>query len=163
MAFELDAERQVEIKELISELHFTQYSLFGDIGSSDNRLRVINYDGRFGLIRCKNGYVEQTRIVLATIYTIGESRAAFRVLGVSGTIKGATEKYIPQLRTVAVEEKRKRVELEEISGSIVRIRGREIDIFPEDLIEGSDTRYVGLTSFDLDGGHDDADGTSNGL
>ena len=165
LAFEVDSEDPVSEKDLASEIALAQVSLFGDLGPGRNRLRLISFDGRFGLLRCSHTHVEETRAVLATIYSIKGVRAAARVKGASGTIKAATEKYIPQLGYISAESEGKRIELREVSGRIVHIRGHEIDLCPEDrnMTKGSDARYLGLTSFDLCGGCDDADGTADGL
>lgn len=162
LAFEAETEGPVTSRDLISEFHSTYVSLFGDVGVSVNRVKLISFQGRFGILMCWDGHVEETRAALATIYAVSGIRVAIRVLGVSGTVKAATEKYIPKLSQVPAVEDR-RIELEEISGWIAHSRGNEIDVSQNDHINGSDTRYLGLTCFDLDGGCDDADGTSNGL
>lgn len=161
IAMEIEAEDAVSPRDLAAEIHSTYQSLYGDTGGA--RLKLVVFDGRFGLLRCRNCHITEARTALATVHSIGGTRAAIRVLGVSGTIKAATEKYIPQLGLIAPEEHRRRIELKEISGTIARSRGREIDLSPDNPGEGSDTKYVGLTSFDVNGGCDDADGTSDGL
>ncbi len=165
MAFEVDCEEPVFARDLIGEIHSAQVSLFGDMGAAQNRLKLITFDGRLGLLRCNHVHIQETRATLASIYSICGNRAACRVKGVSGTIKSATEKYIPKLRKISVESDGRRIELEEVSGCIIHIHGHEIDLCPDDRnwTKGSDTRYLGLTSFDLSGGHDDADGTADGL
>ncbi len=165
MAFEIDSEEVVPSRGLIAEIHSSQSSLFGDAGSSRNRLKLISFDGRFGLLRCNHNYISETRAILASIYAVSGIRAACHVKGVSGTIKSATEKYIPKLRKISVESDGRRIELEEVSGCIIHIHGCEIDLCPDDRnkTKGSDTQYMGLTTFDLIGGCDDADGTADGL
>lgn len=165
MAFELDSEGTIGQKELMAEIYSSQASLFGDSGSSQNRLRLISFSGKFGLLRCSHKHIMQTRVILAAIYSINGIRAALRVKGVSGTIKSATEKYLPQLSQISAGNDGRRIELDEVSGCIIHTHGREIDLYPDDrdMTKGSDTRYLGLTSFDLCGGHDDADGTPDGL
>lgn len=165
LAFELDSEEAVLHKELMVEIYSSQVSLFGDLGSAQNRLRLISFNGKFGLLRCSHKHITETRVVLATICSIGGIRAALRVKGVSGTIKSATEKYIPQLSQISAGQNGRRIELGEVSGCIIHTHGRGIDLYPDDrdTTKGSDTRYLGLTSFDLCGGHDDANGTPDGL
>ncbi len=165
MAFEIDSEEAIEQKALMAEIYSSQISLFGDLGSAQNRLRLISFNGKLGLLRCSHKHIMETRVILATIYSIGGIRAALRVKGVSGTIKSATEKYIPQLSQISAGQDGRRIELDEVSGCIIHTHGREIDLNPDDrdMTKGSDTRYLGLTSFDLCGGHDDADGTPDGL
>ncbi|HOT06762.1 MAG: Ribonuclease P protein component 2 [Methanosaeta sp. PtaB.Bin039] len=160
LAFELESEGQADSRGIMQEVHLAYSSLFGDTGGA--RPRLISFDGQFGIIRFQNGYLEELRAAMATITSVCNERAAVRVRGVSGTIKAATEKYIPQ-RALILAGDRRRVELEGISGSVVRIRGCEIDISPEDRADGLDTRYLGLTCFDIEGGCNGADGPSNGI
>ncbi len=165
LAFALEAEGEIQPKELIGEIYSSQFSLFGDAGAAKNRLRLISFDGRSGLLRCHHTHIQDTRAVLASIRSINGIRVALRTKGVAGTIKSATEKYIPQLGKISAENDGRRIELEEVSGWIIRTHGLEVDLCPDDRnkTKGSDTRYLGLTSFDLCGGHEDADGTPDGL
>jgi ribonuclease P/MRP protein subunit POP5 len=169
MAFEVRSEETVRTKELVNEINSSQVSLFGDKGASMNRLKLVYFDGHFGLLRCSYDRIEEGRAVLAAIYSINDYRAALHVRGVSGTIKAATEKYIPKLNlsiiVTSAENDGRRIELEGVSGWIIHSYGREIDLTPGEkkMNKGSDTHYLGLTSFDLCGGCDDADGTADGL
>jgi len=169
IAFQVDSEEIVPPRKLAAEIIYAQVSLLGDKGASVNRLKLISFDGRFGLLRCSHTRVDENRAVLATIYSVDGIRAALHVKGVSGTIKAATEKYIPKLSlTIAetsAENDERRIELEGVSGWIIHSYNREIDLSPDEIdrTKGSDTRYLGLTSFDLCGGCDDADGTADGL
>jgi ribonuclease P/MRP protein subunit POP5 len=165
IVFQVDCEDRIPPKELINEVRSSQVSLFGDVGAAQNRLKLISFNGHFGLLRCSHAHIQETRTILASIYSINGIRAALHVKGVSGTIKSATEKYLPKLCKISAENEGRRIELEEVSGCIIHIQGCEIDICPDDRnkTKGSDTRYLGLTSFDLCGGHDDADGTADGL
>ena len=51
MIFELEAEDEILAKDLMGEIHSKQLFLFGDIGTSENRLKLITFNGRYGLIR----------------------------------------------------------------------------------------------------------------
>ena len=165
MIFELEAEDEIQAKDLMPEIHSKQLSLFGDIGTSENRLKLIAFNGRYGLIRFHHTHSVETRATLASVYSIHGTRAVLHTKGVTGTIKSATEKYLPRLSKISAESDGRRIELEEVSGCIIRTHGLEVDLCPDDRnwTKGSDTRYLGLTSFDLSGGHDDADGTADGL
>ena len=165
MIFQLVAEGEIEGKELIREVLASQHSLFGDTGSAKNRLQLISFDGCQGILRFRHTHATQTRATLASIHSIQGTRAALQVKGVSGTIKSATEKYLPPLSKINRDCDRRRIELNEVSGCIIRTQGLEVDLCPDDSewTRGSDTRYLGLTSFDLCGGHEDADGTADGL
>lgn len=165
IVFEVISEKDVSKNDLLAAIRSAETTLFGDIGSSLSRLRLISFDGRFGLLRCAHTRIEESRAALATVYSINRTRAAIRVLGVSGTIKAATEKYIPLLPLRRAENVERKIELEQVSGWIVRIRGREVDLTPDDqeITKRSDTQFVGLTSFDLYGGMYNADDTSDGI
>ncbi len=165
LAFEVESEDELSGRDVMDEIHSAQASLFGDAGVAKNRLKLITFNGRLGLIRFDNDHIRDTRAILASIYSVNGIRAAFYTKGISGTIKSATEKYLPQLDKISPDSDGRRIELEEVSGCIVHIHGREIDLCPDDRnrTKGSDTRYLGLTSFDLSGGRDDADGTADGL
>lgn len=165
VVFRLDSEEEVGSSDLLKEIHSAHASLFGDLGLARNRLKLIYHEGSFGMLRCRHDHLQQTRAVLASVYVVSGVRAAVHIKGVAGTIKSAREKYIPKLSRFEAEDGGRRIELKEVSGCIVRIHGRKIDLCPDDpnKTRGSDTRYLGLTSFDLIGGHDDADGTSDGL
>ncbi|MDM7939240.1 MAG: Rpp14/Pop5 family protein [Methanothrix sp.] len=165
MAFSLEAEGEISTGELMKEIHSAQFSLFGDAGASKNRLKLISFDGQSGLLRCSHAHIQETRAILATIYSINGIRVSLHSKGISGTIKTATEKYLPQLGKICAESYRRRIELDDLTGCIIRTHGLKVDLCPDDRdkAERSDTRYLGLTSFDLSGGHEDADGTTDGL
>jgi len=165
MIFELDAEAEISPKDLVSEIISSQFSLFGDAGASRNRLKLIAFNGRYGLLRFGHMQNSETRASMAAIRSIHGVRVALRSKGVSGTIKSATEKYLPRLSKICAESDGRRIELKDVSGCIIRTHGVKVDLCPDDRNRtiGSDTQYLGLTSFDLSGGHEDADGTADGL
>ena len=165
MIFELDAEAEISPKDLVSEIISSQFSLFGDAGASRNRLKLIAFNGRYGLLRFGHMQNSETRASMAAIRSIHGVRVALRSKGVSGTIKSATEKYLPRLSKICAESDGRRIELKDVSGCIIRTHGVKVDLCPDDRNRtiGSDSQYLGLTSFDLSGGHEDADGTADGL
>jgi len=165
MAFEVEAEGEILPKDLMSEIHASQFSLFGDLGAGHNRLKLISFDGRRGLLRFGHCREMETRAALACIHSVRGVRAALHTKGISGTIKSAREKYLPRLSKICAESDGRRIELKDVSGCIIRTHGVKVDLCPDDrnVNMGSDTRFLGLTSFDLSGGHEDADGTADGL
>ena len=100
IVFRLDSEEEVGSKDLRREIHSAQFSLFGDIGAARNRLKLIYHEGRFGMLRCRHDRLRETRATLASVYAVGGMRAALHTKGVAGTIKSATEKYLPQLSKI---------------------------------------------------------------
>ena len=75
--------------DLTFELDRSSQSLLGDAGSSECDIRVLLFDGTEGIVSCVHTETARTRAVLATIHEIRDRRASVRVIGVSGTVKGA--------------------------------------------------------------------------
>ena len=168
MIFVLESEDTsglIQARDLMNEIASCQFSLFGDGGAGKNRLRLISFDGRAGLIRFSHLHPTETRATLAAVHSIRGITAAIRTKGVSGTIKSAREKYLPRLVKLSYESDGRRIERKDISGCIIRTHGVKVDLCPDDRYKsaGSDPQFLGLTSLDLCGGHEDADGTADGL
>ena len=96
IAFEINSEKLIFRQELVREISNSIISLFGDIGASQIRPALMSFEGRFGILRCAREKTIETRSGLACINNIRGIRVSIRVLGISGTIKGATEKFIQQ-------------------------------------------------------------------
>ena len=94
LAFEVTSGQKIKRRDMETEILDSVSSLFGDIGLSEINPRLISYDGKYGIIRCIRDRTEETRAALACITNIKDIRLSLRVLGISGTIKGATEKFI---------------------------------------------------------------------
>lgn len=94
IAFEVVSEQPLKRWELQVEILNSAGSLFGDAGCSEMHLTLISYGGQYGIIRCAAGKTEETRAALACITDAAGGRASVIVLGISGTIKRAMEKFI---------------------------------------------------------------------
>lgn len=94
LAFELISEHDVTREELLREMFSRVGSLIGDIGSSECGIRVLTFDDSKGIIRCSRTKTDQARAALATITHIGGKRVMLHIFGISGTVAGATEKYL---------------------------------------------------------------------
>lgn len=96
LAFELITEENTLVgrDELIRELFSVSGSLLGDLGSSECNIWLFAFDDNKGVISCNRDHVSQTRAVMATITTVKGKRVLVHVLGVSGTVLGATKKYL---------------------------------------------------------------------
>ena len=70
-AIEVEAEGRVKRTDLAAEIRAAQTSLFGDLGAARNRLRVISFDGRFGILRCSHYRTEECRALLSTVHSVG--------------------------------------------------------------------------------------------
>jgi ribonuclease P/MRP protein subunit POP5 len=96
LAFEVTSEKTINRQQLVNEILDSVASLFGDKGISEINPKLMSYDGRFGIIRCAREKTQETRAALACITNVRGIRVSILVLGISGTIKGATEKFIQQ-------------------------------------------------------------------
>ncbi len=96
LAFEVISVRTVTRGELSKEIFDSTCSLFGDKGCSEINPGLLYYEGKYGIIRCSRGKTEETRAALACITGIRGAKVSILVLGISGTIKGAMEKFIQQ-------------------------------------------------------------------
>jgi ribonuclease P/MRP protein subunit POP5 len=107
LAFEVASEQTINRQQLFNEILDSTVSLFGDKGISEINPKLMSYDGRFGIIRCAREKTQETRAALACINNIRRIRVSFLVLGISGTIKGATEKFIQQTLIKELEPEKK--------------------------------------------------------
>ncbi|MDK2892915.1 Rpp14/Pop5 family protein [Methanohalophilus sp.] len=94
IAFEVISENSVSREGLLREIFPAASSLLGDLVSSQCEIRLLDFNYPFGILRCLRGSEELTRAVLSIITSIDGNQAFIHVLGVSGTIRAATEKYI---------------------------------------------------------------------
>ncbi|WP_406671282.1 Rpp14/Pop5 family protein [Methanolobus sp. ZRKC4] len=104
LAFELIADGQVSRDELIREIFSASGSLLGDLGSSECNIWLFAFDDLKGVVSCEREHVWQTRAVLATITNVKGKRVSFHILGVSGTVLGATKKYLAGVDVFNPEE-----------------------------------------------------------
>ncbi len=152
LAFEVVCESEpVDRKALLDEIFFATQTLVGDTGSSAIGYRLIDFNGYRGIMRVHLNAVEDARAAMATVCTIKGSRACIRVLGVAGTIRAAIEKYIPLKNISATNILSKPISNEHMSGTVVRERGEEFEMVPDDkeVLKRANVHYVSLTSFDL--------------
>ena len=94
LAFELLSEEPVNRGELVREVISSASALLGDVLASDCDIRVLGFEAGKGIIQCSHTKVTETRAALAAITRVNGARATVHVLGISGTVKGATEKYL---------------------------------------------------------------------
>ncbi len=94
LAFELISEGPVSRSELVKEVMFSASSLLGDVTASECDIRVLGFEDSKGIIQCSHTKVKETRASLATLTRINGKRATLHILGTSGTVKRATEKFL---------------------------------------------------------------------
>jgi ribonuclease P/MRP protein subunit POP5 len=96
IAFELISKHKITRYELTGEIINSIVSLFGDTGASEINFGLLSYDGRYGILRCARERTTETRAAIACVNKVRRLRISVLVLGMSGTIKGAMEKFIQQ-------------------------------------------------------------------
>ncbi len=106
IAFEVASEQIINRQELIYEILNSTCSLFGDAGCSHINPMLVAFDGRYGIVRCSREKTPQVRAALACINNAKGIRVSILVLGISGTIKGAMEKFIQKTLIKELEPKK---------------------------------------------------------
>jgi ribonuclease P/MRP protein subunit POP5 len=164
IAFGITSETQIIRQELINEIHHSTTTLLGDVGSCELGLRLFSFKDHKGIIRCTADTTWKARAVLASVSSIKGTRIRLKVYGMSGTVRGATEKYLLTENINEAEPKRKGTQKSaecnivintiNIRGNIINYYSNKIDLLPNDrqymeIIDRSDTRYIGITVFDL--------------
>ena len=96
LAFKIISENMINRGELISEILDSIYLLFGDKGESEINPSLMSYDGRYGILRCQKDRTTDTRAALACINRVRGGRVSIMILGISGTVRGAMEKFIQE-------------------------------------------------------------------
>lgn len=96
VVFEIVSEKPVEYGDFVASFWSSLLNFLGEHGAANARIWIIRnlYDKQRGVIKCQHDYVEFTRAALTLVQIIGETKALVRVLGVTGTIKSAKNKYL---------------------------------------------------------------------
>ena len=153
IAFEVMSESSdpIDRKALLDEIFFATQTLIGDVGSSEIGYRLMDFDGNRGIIKVNLGAVETARATMSTVCSIRGNRAAIRVLGISGTIRSAIEKYIALKNIPSTNILSMQVSSEILSGIVVKERGEELELVPDnkEVLKRANARYVHVTSLDL--------------
>ncbi len=106
IAFEITSEQTITRQQLVNEILSSTRSLFGDVGRSEINPTLMSFDGRYGIIRCAREKTQEARAALACISNAQGIRVSILVLGISGTIKGAMEKFIQMTLIKELEPKK---------------------------------------------------------
>ncbi len=105
VAYQVISEKKLVFSDLNSALWNSILNFLGELESAKARVWIMKdtYDDekQTGTIKCAHDYVERVRSALILLQRIGDVRVAIKVLGVSGTMKGARTKFMPQERTIA--------------------------------------------------------------
>jgi len=96
IAFKYYSEENITKEEILNKIWESIYSMFGCIGAAETGLWMIDLDEKNnrGIIRCDLPSLNKVRVAMVLITRIKENKPfMFKILGVSGTIKKAKEKY----------------------------------------------------------------------
>ncbi|ADE36315.1 Rpp14/Pop5 family protein [Methanohalophilus mahii] len=102
LALELICEVRVSRDDFLNEVFSNSAALIGDFGSSQVGIRLLDFNDNMGILRCKRGSEDLTRAILATITRVGGYPIIVNVLGIAGTVRSATEKYIEKRDSYSV-------------------------------------------------------------
>lgn len=98
IVFEIISEKPVDFDGFAASFWNSCLSFMGEEGMSKSRPWIIMnlYDAKrqTGVVRCDNIMTERVRTSLALINIVAETKSVIRVLGITGTIRSATEKYL---------------------------------------------------------------------
>lgn len=97
LAFELISEVPVSRSDLVKEIMSSVSSLLGDVTASECDVKVLGFEGSKGIIQCTHTKVKETRASLTTLTRVNGKRVTVHILGTSGTIKRATEKFLQNM------------------------------------------------------------------
>jgi ribonuclease P/MRP protein subunit POP5 len=153
IAFEVTSEaiETIDRKALLDEVFFATQTLVGDLGSSEIGYRLMDFNGTHGIMKVNLGAVELARAAMATVCSIKGNRSTIKILGTAGTIRAAIEKYIPAENISSTNILSKPIRSELVSGTVVRERGDELEVVPDnkEVLKRANVHYIGLTSLDL--------------
>jgi len=103
------------------------------------------FDGTKGLVRCRYQHVSELQATLASIGKIENNRVGRDGCRHFRNDQGCYRKVLQ------IDEKIRRIISSyvtvPVSGKAVRMRGKEIDIIPEDreIVDRADVRFIGIT------------------
>lgn len=88
----------MSFSEFTSAVWNSTIGFLGELQTSEARMWLIRnlYDEKSqkGVLKCAHDRIEHVRAALAMITMVGETRAIVRIIGVTGTIKSARNKYL---------------------------------------------------------------------
>lgn len=96
IAFQIISEEPIEYSDLESGIWNTLLDFLGEYGVSKTSVWLIkdkwDKDKQTGIIRCNHRSVQNIIVSLGLINRLGNNRINFKILKVSGTIKGAIKR-----------------------------------------------------------------------
>lgn len=99
--FKIISDGKIVEKSLIRAIWKNLFQLYGDFGTSQTGLWLIEYERNYGIIRTNVQALKMVRAALAVIRKIEGINCVFVVMGVSGTIKALKTKHLLKLNSGA--------------------------------------------------------------
>lgn len=100
IVFDIMSDEPIVYGELVNAIWNSMFDFMGELGVSESHLWFIHnlYDEKNQrcMIKCRHDAVERIRVMLSLIQTIGEVKCVIKILGVTGTIKSAKNKYFSE-------------------------------------------------------------------
>lgn len=101
LAYQVISDSKVTFQDIMAATWFAALGLLGELGAAAANIRFVkdswNAEKQLGLLRVSHTAVEQVRAALALVQRIGDNPVVIRVLGVSGTIRGAQKKFFGEV------------------------------------------------------------------
>ena len=96
LAFETISDSPFKRDEIIRAIQNSCLNFLGELGTSKTGLWLMDWDGRKkkGILKVTHKTVDEVRASMALVKEISRKPCILRVLGVSGTVKKAREKFI---------------------------------------------------------------------
>ncbi len=94
IAFKLIAQERVDEKMLSKALMDNMLSLFGECFAAKSNVKLEQFDGERGIIRCSREALDKVMIALTLLNRVGDVEVVPLTIGVSGTIRSCRRKYL---------------------------------------------------------------------
>ncbi|MEG9194037.1 MAG: Rpp14/Pop5 family protein [Candidatus Methanoglobus sp.] len=92
IAFRIINRGRVDEKAVSEAMVKNLTALFGEVCAVESGLKLEEFDGEKGVVRCNLEALDRVMIAITLIDRIGEENVAPLTLGVSGTLKGCRKK-----------------------------------------------------------------------
>ena len=96
VAFEVLSDSPISRGDVVKASWGGVLRFLGELGAAKTSLWVMDWDdaSKTGVLKVSHSSLDDVRAALALVKEVNGSRAAFRVLGVSGTVKKARAKFL---------------------------------------------------------------------
>ncbi|MEM1671250.1 MAG: Rpp14/Pop5 family protein [Archaeoglobaceae archaeon] len=92
IAFRVINKGRVDDRAILEAMVKNLITLFGETSTAECGLKLEEFDGEKGIVRCNLEALDRVMIALTLIDKVGEENIALLTLGVSGTLKGCRKK-----------------------------------------------------------------------